>query len=364
MVAARDGPLKKDLQQSFHLLPTMSEEVADAELNHNDAGEESPIPSATAPQDIIPPVSNTTHLAIPTRRIPPGQLLSGPPEAWVPYYIHTAKCDRCGQHNTSVIQRSSRSNKQFCKACMYLNVSDGLYSENVEGLDWTPQTVSVKGRARGTSKPRKPKQAKKPVVTLTPTRVSKRKRKEPKTPANKRIRPADQPESESRSENSLFVADDEASDEVEETADDVGFGQLPRGSLFSSEGHIHSRELIDVIETVERSEATDESGKRSRNGNGKDKEEPSERDSNDSDLFPWWEATQAPVSDAQGENVHFSLIEQLRSESSPEAVEAADILLMMAQDPRGFSSAAQVKELIRSVLKVPSCPDQSGLYHC
>lgn len=251
---------------------------------------------------------------------------------------------------------------------MCLNVNDGLSSVNVEGLDWTPQTTSVKRRVRGSSKPRKSKLPKKLDVTPTSTRVLKRKRKEPKTPANKRIRLAEQPESESRSENSLFVADDEASDEGEETDDDVGFGQLPRGGLFPSEGQIHSGEPNHVVDTVERPEATDKSGKRSRNSKGKEMENPSEWDSTDSDLFPWWETRQAPVSDARDENVHFSLMERRRSDFSPEAVAAADILLMMAQDPRGFLNAGPSQGVDRSMSQVPSSqvpssPGQSGLYH-
>jgi hypothetical protein len=319
----------------------MSEGVANAELDQNDAREESPMPSAPAPQDMTPNVSNTSHLAIPTKRILSGQLSSGPPEVWVPYYIHTAKCDRCGQHNTSVVQRSSRENKQFCKACMYLNVSDGLYSVNVEGLDWSPQTVLPKRRARGTSKPRKPKQPKKTVVTPTPTRVSKRKQTEPKTPATKRIRLTGQPESESRSENSLFVADEEASDEGEETDVDIGFSRLPQGGVFSSEGQeMHSGELIDVAETVEGSEATDENGERSRNSKGSEKGKASECDGNNSDLPPpWWEIIQAPGSNVRDESrtnlwrghVHFKLIERRRSEFSPDAAEAADALLKLGE---------------------------------
>lgn len=315
----------------------MSQEVADAELDRNDAGEESSIPLAPALKDTIPTVSNTSDLAIPTRKFPPGQLSSGPPEVWVPYYIHTAKCDRCQQHNTSVVQRSSRTNRQFCKACMYLNVSDGLYSVNVEGLDWSPQTASRMRLVRSTNKPRKPRQPKKLVVTPTPTRMPKRKRTEPKTSANKRPRLSEQPESGSRSENSLFVADYEASDVGEETDDNIGFGRLPPDGRFSYVGQdIQSEETMEVSRTVESSEATDESEKRPRNSIEKGKRKIPERESNNSNLPPWWEVTQAPESNVRGENplrgnVHFSLIERRRSEFSPDTVEAADALLKMGE---------------------------------
>jgi hypothetical protein len=361
VVAARDDPSNKDPQQSFQLLPTISQEVVDSELDRNDAAEEFPIPSTPTPQDMIPTVSKTPHLAIPTRRIPPGWLSSGPPEVWVPYYIHTAKCDRCGQHNTSVVQRSSRENKQFCKVCMYLNVSDGLYSVNVEGLDWTPQTVSIKRRGRGTSTPRKKRKPKKFIVTPTPTRVSKRKRKETKTPTAKQILLAEQPESES--ENGLFVAEDEASDEGEETDDDMGFGRLLPGGRFSSEGQVtQSEKAMEVTETVERSEAIDESGKPSRNGKGKGNGKTPEMESNNSDPAQWWELIQAPESNARDEKVRFSLVGRRLSEFSPEAVEAADILLMMVQDLGGVLGCRH--KLIRSALQVPSSQDQSDLHHC
>ena len=317
----------------------MSEEVADAKLDHNDAGEESPIPSTSAPQDIIPTMCNTSHLAIPTRRFPRGQLSSEPRETWIPNYYHTAKCDRCQQHNTSAIQRSSRTNRQFCKACMYRNVSDGLYSVNVERLDWSPQTVSRKRRVRRTSKPGKLKQPKKLFATLTPTRVSKRKRKEPKTPANKRIRLAKQPESENRSENSLYVADNEASDEGEETDDDIGFGRLPPAGRFSSEGQeMQSEETMEVAEAVESPEVTDGCGKRSIKSKGKQGNTP-EGDSSNSKLPPWWEVTPAPDSNVRDESranlwrgdVRFSPIQRRRSIFSPGALEAADALLKLGE---------------------------------
>jgi hypothetical protein len=316
----------------------MPEEVADAKLDHNDAGEESPIPSTSEPQDIIPTMCNTSHLSMPTRRFPPGQLSSEPRETWIPNYYHTAKCDLCQQHNTSVIQRSSRTNRQFCKACMYRNVSDGLYSVNVERLDWSLQTVFRKQRVQSTGKPRKPKQPKKLFVTLTPTRVSKRKRKEPKTPANKRIRLAEQPESENRSENSLFVADNEASD-GEETDDDIGFGRLPPAGRFSSEGQeMQSEETMEVAKAVESPKVTDGCGERSIKSKGK-QGNTSERDSSNSKLPPWWEVTQAPDSNVRDESranlwrgdVRFSLIQRRRSIFSPDALEAADALLKLGE---------------------------------
>lgn len=217
---------------------------------------------------------------------------------------------------------------------MYLNVSDGLYSVNVEGLDWTPQTVSLKHRGRGTCTPQKTRKRKKFIVAPTSTRVSKRKRKETKTPTNRRILPAEQPESESESENGLFVTENEASNEGEETEDDMGFGRLPPSGRFSPEGQVmQSEKAMKVVKTVERSDVTDESGKRSRNGKGKGNGKTPEMESNNSD--PWWELIQVPESNARDENVHFSLIGRRRSGFSLEAIEAADILLMMAQDSRG-----------------------------
>jgi hypothetical protein len=94
---------------------------------------------------------------------------------------------------------------------------------------------------------------------------------------------------------------------------------------------------MEVVGTVESPVATDESWKRPRNSKRK-KERASERDSNDPDLTPWWERIQAPESSARNENVHFSLTQRRRrSQFSPEAAAAADILLMMAQDSRELS---------------------------
>jgi hypothetical protein len=136
----------------------MSKQVADAELDHDLAGEESSIPPAPTHQDFTPTMSNTSDLAIPARISPPSQLPSESHQNWEPKYIHTAKCDRCQQHNTSVVQRNTRTNRQFCKVCMYLNISDGLYSVNDGELDWSPQSVS------GKRKPRKSKQLKKGLL--------------------------------------------------------------------------------------------------------------------------------------------------------------------------------------------------------
>jgi hypothetical protein len=322
-IAFRNDHLNKILQQSLYLLSIMSQGVAEAESIHNDGGEESSIQLPPASQGIAPIVQNAPDLVTPTRKLPHSQLSSGPQEVWVPYYIHTAKCDRCGQHNTSVIQRSSRENKQFCKPCMHLNVSDRIYTANVEGLDWVPQTASVKR----TTKPRKPKQPKK-VLAATPTltRVSKRKRKEPKTTANKRIWLSEQPERQSRCEDSLFVAEDEGGDEGEETDDDVGFGRLPPGSRFPSEGQeATSAEAIAA-----------EIGEHSENRVKQETESTSVCDINKPECPPWWEQTQAPESNVRAEprenlwdsNAQSSLIERRRSEFSPDAVAAADILMM------------------------------------
>ena len=212
---------------------------------------------------------------------------------------------------------------------MHLNVSDRIYTVNVEGLDWVPQTASVKR----TTKPRKPKQPKKALAaTPTLTRVSKRKRKEPKTTANKRIWLSEQPERQSRCEDSIFVAEDEGGDEGEETDDDVGFGRLPPGSRFSSEGQeATSAEAIAA-----------ENGEHSENRVEQETESTSVCDINKLECPPWWEQTQAPESNVRAEprenlwdsNAQSSLIERRRSEFSPDAVAAADILMMLAQDPR------------------------------
>ncbi len=318
----------------------MSYEVANAEFDRKDTDEESAKQAPPVHQDILPIISNALDLAIPKRKFTVGQPPSGPQEFWVPYYIHTAKCDRCGQHNTSVVQRSSFESKQFCKACMYLNVSDGIYSVNVEGLDWTAQTVSAKRR--------KPKQPSKLAVAPTSARVSKRKPKELKPRMSKRIRLTEQPESEGRGENSLFVADNGGNGDGEETDDDIGFGRLPPSRRFSSTGQkMSSMESTRIAEMAEGRRPTKGNGQWSENRKEKETENTSRRDINKPELPPWWELTQAPLSSVRdkgreklwGGNVHFRLIGGRQYEFSSEAVTAADTLLILAQDPREFSIA-------------------------
>jgi hypothetical protein len=58
----------------------MSQGVAEAESNHSDEGEESSIQPPPASQDIAPIVQNTPDLVTSTRKLPHGQLSSGPQE--------------------------------------------------------------------------------------------------------------------------------------------------------------------------------------------------------------------------------------------------------------------------------------------
>jgi hypothetical protein len=321
----------------------MFQEVEEADFDHNDAGEDFPRQHPPVTEDVAALVPSSCNLVIPTRMTCHEQL-SADPENWIPLHIHTAKCDRCGQHNTSVVQRSSRENKQFCKPCMHLNVSDGIYNLDVESLNWTPQNVSIKRTAKSLNPSKK-----RVAVPSSPTRASKRKLKEPKSQANKRTRLAEQPERESRSYDSLFVREDDVT-QGEETDDNVDFGQLPSsGGLFSSDGQdTTSAESTSVAETTESTRQTEEYGEQFQNMRVKETESPSAYDFKKPEHPPWWEQIQVSESSARAEpcenswdnDVHFSLTERRRSEFSPEAIAAANILVRLSRDPRGISNQA------------------------
>jgi hypothetical protein len=58
---------------------------------------------------------------------------------WSPISVHTAKCDRCSNHNTSVIQRCKSCNFQICKNCIGESYDDSNHEvANPQALDWTP----------------------------------------------------------------------------------------------------------------------------------------------------------------------------------------------------------------------------------
>jgi hypothetical protein len=58
---------------------------------------------------------------------------------WSPISVHTAKCDRCSNHNTSVIQRCKSCNFQICKTCIGDSYDDSNHEvANPQALDWTP----------------------------------------------------------------------------------------------------------------------------------------------------------------------------------------------------------------------------------
>src|ERR1700721_3023877 len=75
-----------------------------------------------------------------------------PHSKWEAISIHTAKCDVCSEHNTSVIQRCTRCNRQLCKKCIPKAGDDGVHSANVDELDWVPQTRTPVSRRRGSGR--------------------------------------------------------------------------------------------------------------------------------------------------------------------------------------------------------------------
>lgn len=60
---------------------------------------------------------------------------------WEKISVHTAKCDKCHEHNTNVVQRCKLCNQQFCKNCMPGCFEDGRHEADIEKLDWTPSLV-------------------------------------------------------------------------------------------------------------------------------------------------------------------------------------------------------------------------------
>jgi hypothetical protein len=53
--------------------------------------------------------------------------------AWLAIFTHTAKCDGCQNHNTSVFQRCNRCNKQYCQPCFVTGKADT--SNHIVDLD-------------------------------------------------------------------------------------------------------------------------------------------------------------------------------------------------------------------------------------
>ncbi|KAF4617084.1 hypothetical protein G7Y89_g15065 [Cudoniella acicularis] len=66
---------------------------------------------------------------------------------WEPLSVHTAKCDGCSKHNTAVIQRCVRCNRQLCKNCIVKVADDGIHVVNMDELKWdfvTPKRATTR----------------------------------------------------------------------------------------------------------------------------------------------------------------------------------------------------------------------------
>jgi len=62
-----------------------------------------------------------------------------PHDKWIPISVHTAKCDLCLVHNTSVIQRCTRCNRQLCRECLKTASNDGVHIVKEDELEWKPR---------------------------------------------------------------------------------------------------------------------------------------------------------------------------------------------------------------------------------
>lgn len=98
---------------------------------------------------------------------------------WEKIVVHTAKCDRCGKHNTKVLQRCKLCNKQFCKDCIiYCTESvknQAAHTVDFDTLDWTENTTTTR-RPRQKRTPRnQPLQSRNGPISLgsNPTKIAK-----------------------------------------------------------------------------------------------------------------------------------------------------------------------------------------------
>ncbi|CZR50849.1 uncharacterized protein PAC_00723 [Phialocephala subalpina] len=105
---------------------------------------------------------------------------------WEKISVHTAKCDLCHTHNTTVMQRCKSCNQQICKKCIDHVHKDGKH-EVIGELDWTPGPSPAAESARRTPA-KNPRKKETPTKTLksspkrdrvlssnaTPSRISKR----------------------------------------------------------------------------------------------------------------------------------------------------------------------------------------------
>src|SRR3954470_19265919 len=65
---------------------------------------------------------------------------------WVPISSHTAKCDACLKHNTTIMQRCNYCNLQLCRACIPKANNDGVHLAREELLNWTPAAPGSRQR--------------------------------------------------------------------------------------------------------------------------------------------------------------------------------------------------------------------------
>ncbi|KAE8452232.1 hypothetical protein EG329_001699 [Mollisiaceae sp. DMI_Dod_QoI] len=81
----------------------------------------------------------------------------GKHKEWEAVSVHTAKCDRCHGHNTTVIQRCKRCNQQFCRTCIAVCGNDNLHEADPDKLDWNPAPFSAAESAKRPKKPKNPR---------------------------------------------------------------------------------------------------------------------------------------------------------------------------------------------------------------
>jgi len=147
------------------IFPNLAKAPASASTSILKLAKAVPSSSTPTPAASMAPPSNLGYdpEATPTGPINPGNT---PHTEWKQVSVHTAKCDKCSKHNTSVIQRCTRCNFQLCKNCIG-NVGDQIHFADIDSLDWTPTNQPRGARKNNAAR----KAAPKPAASMASTNI-------------------------------------------------------------------------------------------------------------------------------------------------------------------------------------------------
>ncbi len=176
---------KSSIPQDEPLFPNLKFSGVDATLSPNFSKDVNPTANPTA---CAAPPSYDDHKLLPSYlgdECPPSYFGHDPNntptgpfnpvnklhDKWMPISIHTAKCDNCSKHNTSVIQRCASCSFQLCRNCIG-SVDDKIHSADVVSLVWTPK-VQPRGKRGSTAARKLTSKAPAASMTLSNNRVKK-----------------------------------------------------------------------------------------------------------------------------------------------------------------------------------------------